>query len=247
MWPSRHDPCPSPLRRPALPWMLHNCLQVTCADFKTTLTGAETRQLGKEDRVWTQKRAMIFSPMVFSEGWPLVENVGCPTWARLQWQHEQRYPVLPMLAMFTCPCWQCFSAFSQGHRDTLTPSLDTGRKAHEWVQTKTIHNEDVLLVEFMYLVFTCMPRESYCRLFRSLLLYLCYVFWVLINSLGCWSWMSALGLVPFQIQNQPVLWVSQDPNPQARQVNWQLFCKVDGLALYLPLYDMAQEVLWPGV
>ena len=59
--------------------------------------------------------------------------------------------------------------------------------------------------------------------------------------------MSALGLVPFQIQNQPVLWVSQDPNPQARQVNWQLFCKVDGLALYLPLYDMAQEVLWPGV
>ena len=39
-----------------------------------------------------------------------MENVGCPTWARLQWQHEQHYPVLPMLAMFTCPCWQCLPA-----------------------------------------------------------------------------------------------------------------------------------------
>ena len=49
-----------------------------------------------------------------------------------------------------------------------------------------IQFEDVPLVEFMYLVFTCMPGESYCRWFRSLLLYLCYVVWVLINSLVCW-------------------------------------------------------------
>ena len=35
------------------------------------------------------------------------------------------------------------------------------------------------LVEFMYLVFTRMPGESYRRLLRSLLLYLCYVFRVL--------------------------------------------------------------------
>ena len=28
----------------------------------------------------------------------------------------------------------------------------------------------VLLVGFMYLVFTCMPSESYCRRFRSVLL-----------------------------------------------------------------------------
>ena len=32
------------------------------------------------------------------------------------------------------------------------------------------------LVEFMFLVFTCMPGESYRRQLRSLLLYLCYVF-----------------------------------------------------------------------
>ena len=45
--------------------------------------------------------------------------------------------------------------------------------------------DDVPLVEFMYLVFTCMPGESYCRWLRSLL-YLCYAFWVLINSLVCY-------------------------------------------------------------
>ena len=37
-------------------------------------------------------------------------------------------------------------------------------------------SEDVPLVEFMYLVFTRMPDESYHRQLRSLLLYLCYTF-----------------------------------------------------------------------
>jgi len=41
-------------------------------------------------------------------------------------------------------------------------------------------------MEFIYLVFTPMPGKSYCRRLRSLLLYLCYVFWALINSLVCW-------------------------------------------------------------
>ena len=44
---------------------------------------------------------------------------------------------------------------------------------------------NVPLVEFMYLVFTHMPGESYCRQLRYLLC-LCYVFQVLINSLVCW-------------------------------------------------------------
>ena len=44
---------------------------------------------------------------------------------------------------------------------------------------------DVPLVEFMYLVFTRMPGESYHKQLRSLLLYLCYVFRALINSLVC--------------------------------------------------------------
>ena len=45
--------------------------------------------------------------------------------------------------------------------------------------------DDVPLVEFMYLVFTRMPGESYRRRLRSSLLYLCYVFRALINSLVC--------------------------------------------------------------
>ena len=40
--------------------------------------------------------------------------------------------------------------------------------------------------EFMYLAFTRMPGESYRRRLRSLLLYLCYVFRALVNSLACW-------------------------------------------------------------
>ena len=44
--------------------------------------------------------------------------------------------------------------------------------------------EDVPLVEFMYLVFTRTPDESYRGRLRSLL-YLCYVFRALINSLVC--------------------------------------------------------------
>ena len=61
--------------------------------------------------------------------------------------------------------------------------------------------KDVPLVEFMYLVFTSMPGESYHRQFRSSLLHLCYVFRALINSLVCWLCTSALGFILFQIYN----------------------------------------------
>ena len=46
----------------------------------------------------------------------------------------------------------------------------------------TIGTTDVPLVEFMYLVFTRMPGESYHRHLGSLLLCLCDVFQVLTNS-----------------------------------------------------------------
>ena len=45
--------------------------------------------------------------------------------------------------------------------------------------------KDIPLVEFMYLVFTRIPGESYRKRLWSLLLYLCYVFRALINSLVC--------------------------------------------------------------
>ena len=44
-------------------------------------------------------------------------------------------------------------------------------------------SKDVPLVEFMYLVSTCMPGESYHRRLRSLVLYLHYVFQVPIDDL----------------------------------------------------------------
>ena len=50
----------------------------------------------------------------------------------------------------------------------------------------------------MYLVFTRLPGEIYRRRLGSLVLYLCYVFRSLINSL----YTSALGLVLFQIKGK---------------------------------------------
>ena len=58
----------------------------------------------------------------------------------------------------------------------------------------------VPLVEFLYLVFTHMPGESYRRRLRSSLLYLCYVFQAKFNSLVSSFCTSALGLVLFQIR-----------------------------------------------
>ena len=49
---------------------------------------------------------------------------------------------------------------------------------------KTMIAEDVPLAEFMYLVFTRLPGESYCRWLWFLCLH--NAFWVLINSLVCW-------------------------------------------------------------
>ena len=48
----------------------------------------------------------------------------------------------------------------------------------------TLYPEDASVVKLMYLVFTCIPGESYRRRLRSLL-YLCYVFRALISSLVC--------------------------------------------------------------
>ena len=62
-----------------------------------------------------------------------------------------------------------------------------------------MHRLNAPLVEFTYLVFTCMPGDSYRRRLQSLLLCLCYVFRALINSLVCWFCTSTPGLVLFQI------------------------------------------------
>ena len=62
--------------------------------------------------------------------------------------------------------------------------------------------EVVPLVEFMYLVFyTC--QVSYYRWLLSLLLYLCYVFWALINSPVCWFSYLAWTPCPVKCKGSP--------------------------------------------
>ena len=63
------------------------------------------------------------------------------------------------------------------------------------VNTRYISSTRGTSSNFLYLVFTCMPGESYRRRLRSLLC----LFQALISSLACWFCMSALGLVPFQV------------------------------------------------
>ena len=65
------------------------------------------------------------------------------------------------------------------------------RKAHKDGEPRTatstftqfLNSVPQSLVEFMYIVFTRMPGESYRRRLMSLLQYLCYVFRALISSL----------------------------------------------------------------
>ena len=60
------------------------------------------------------------------------------------------------------------------------------RTATDGVYVPCIYTHaNVPLVEFMYLAFTRVPGESYRRRLSYLLLYLCYVFRSLINSLVC--------------------------------------------------------------
>ena len=54
--------------------------------------------------------------------------------------------------------------------------------ASKYINPTSGTSSNVPLVEFMYLVFIHMPGESYRRWLGSLLLYLCYGFWALINS-----------------------------------------------------------------
>ena len=72
-------------------------------------------------------------------------------------------------------------------------------RVHNFHQRYILCISGVPVVEFMYLVFTRMPVESYRRRLRSLL-YLCYVFLVLINSFVCWLcsqwvWKNATGVM----------------------------------------------------
>ena len=59
--------------------------------------------------------------------------------------------------------------------------------ASEYINSTRGGSLNVPLVEFMSFVFICMLGESYRRRIRSLLMYLCYGVWALINSLVRWA------------------------------------------------------------
>ena len=69
------------------------------------------------------------------------------------------------------------------HRDRQT---QTDRQRETERDRESCALTDVTLVEFMYLVFTRIPGESYRTRLMPLLLYLCDVCRALINSLVCW-------------------------------------------------------------
>ena len=66
-------------------------------------------------------------------------------------------------------------------------------------QTKPCLSRRYLWWSFCTLYLHRIPGESYHRRLRSLLLHSCDIFWALINSLVCWFYVSALGLVLLQI------------------------------------------------
>ena len=75
--------------------------------------------------------------------------------------------------------------FAPAEREMIKVN-NAGQNVNNWTKAILLSVEDVALTEFMYLVFTRKPCESYRRRLRSLLLHLCYVFPALINSLVCW-------------------------------------------------------------
>ena len=86
------------------------------------------------------------------------------------------------------------------------------QKLHQRYTLLFCGTEDVPLVEFMYLVFTRRPGECYHRQLGSLLL--CYVFWVLTNSLVCWLRCNQLWQWSEEGCHKPVPGVWGDPqNP----------------------------------
>ena len=89
------------------------------------------------------------------------------------------------MLIFKSLCLLCFQA--ETIHMLSSQCLKSHTNNHTTFANRKICTFYVPLVELMYLVFTCRPGESYCRQFRSLLLYLCYVFCMLINSLVCWE------------------------------------------------------------
>ena len=154
------------------------------------------------------------------------------------------HPIFQSLALWLWRCiistwmnaWQKTYLF---FRATLAP-------------TSSCH-DDVPPVEFMYLLFTCMPGESYRMWLRSLLLYLCQAFWiwVLINCLVCWFVLSVLSHVQQMdrvlAKTAEYIHCVWDWDWEVHQILWdpppnQLF-----EAAWCILFVSFMKFIWPGL
>ena len=104
-----------------------------------------------------------------------------------RWVYIQRFPHLPSLLR----CQWAFRCTRLSLGITICGWLGSKHQLTNCTRQRRPNKRGCTLVEFMYLVFTRMPGESYSRRLRSLLSYLCYV--ALINSLvsllQCWPWL----------------------------------------------------------
>jgi len=115
------------------------------------------------DRWWLNHGGLRFIWQVMAESWRVSFLV-----AR-DWYKQRSYWV-----------YHVNTFLSESKRDWLMDSC----YAFDWHIWKIMFGV-VPLMEFMYLVFTRTSGESYRRWLRSLL-YMCYIFRALINSLVCW-------------------------------------------------------------
>ena len=99
------------------------------------------------------------------------------------------------------------------HCYTQREAMPTQKSARKWAATsrdflrERVQSTFTLANQLHWIAqYTCMPGESYCRWLMSLLLYLCYVFEVLSNSLLCWK-----RVFIFHYTGRPLQVTLQDP------------------------------------
>ena len=96
---------------------------------------------------------------------------------------QKFYFAYPWVKLGSLSWWTCI--WNRTRPRALGQNRNTGELMY-----LLMYCEDIPLVEFMFLAFTCMPGESYCRWLWPLLLYLYDIFQALIKSLVCWFMMD---------------------------------------------------------
>ena len=117
-------------------------------------------------------------------------HIKCDVFPFVEWHLKtarRKEGIRSLLNTTATNCHKHHTDRAEKRMDGVNPLPDTSDRESALLLQVPSKKADVPLVEFMYRVFTCMPGESYCRWLGSLLLYLCYVFQVLSNSLVCWS------------------------------------------------------------